>query len=561
MPQDPTPTLLEQSISDAADDIWALGKSGYNWGPVDDLLHGALPELGTTRCKRANGSGRAANVITESNDKAIDLYVVFIGPSYSIDAFIPAATDRIKRFPKAKTVAAADRTSGMWRIRAIIEREGVGVAQKIVDTFPAVTEADLHFVPTDFDGEEVVAIPVSASLTVPRVDEDEFVSAMDSWEGELDGLINLPAQLVEFATARGVLIDNFQASDGLAAMLSSQMLLFVGPSGTGKSTVARILSEFFAPAERRFKIDALRQWLTPDDLVGYYSALSGRYVATPDTATVIEMHETSVAPVWKEGGDLHGPPILLVEEMNLSAPEGYLAPLFHGLSATSRSSINWPLHSGGTEAIDDSSVAALPETAMFGPFPRVLGTINVDASSQAPARKVAARSCVLMFEPMEITDAELAALTDSLSISEFQDDSPGEPFLGDPLGALRAAGDETAAQIRAAFVTLLGELPGLPVSRRDATRSLAYMAYYLLLGSNEAEPKLLRTAAENAFLHCVLPTVDDERFLATLQAVEKLDLTDVAAGGLLRGRVSRLAALSEAAEGLGGPADFWSAMS
>lgn len=558
MADDPAPTPLELSISQAADEVFDLGKTGYNWGPVDDLLHEALPGLGPTRCKRANGSGRAANVLTESNDKPIDLYVVFIGPSYSIDAFVPAAADRIKRFPNVKTVAVADRTSGMWRVRAFIEREGIGLAEEIVDNFPAVTVQ--HSVATDFDSEDKT-VTSGGALTVPRVDEDEFVSAMDSWKVDLDGLVDLPAQLVEFASVRGVLIDEFQAADCLAAMLSSQLLLFVGPSGTGKSTVARVLSEFFAPSERRFKIDALRQWLTPDDLVGYYSALSGRYVATPDTGTVIAMHETSVAPLWKEGGELHGPPILLVEEMNLSAPEGYLAPLFHGLSATSCSHIDWPLHSGGTEAIDESSVSALPETAMFGPFPRVLGTINVDASSQAPARKVAARSNVLMFEPVEITDAELAALTDSLSTFEFQDEAPGEPFLGDPLEALKEAEAVRQALVREAFIDLLGELPELPVSRRDAIRSLAYMAYYLLLDGGEAEPKLLRLAAENAFLHCVLPTVDDEHFLSTLRDLSKLDLTDAGAGGYLKVRAARLAALSEASEGLGGVADFWSAMS
>jgi energy-coupling factor transporter ATP-binding protein EcfA2 len=561
MAVDPAPTLLEQRISDEADEILASGKTGYNWGPVDDLLHGAFPDLGTTRCKRAGGSGRAANVLTESNDKAIDLYLIFIRPSYSIAAFVPAAADRIKRFPNVKTVAVADHTSGMWRVRAIIEREGVGVAAEIVGTFPAVTDTGLHFIESDFDDEGSNTVSTGSAITIPQVDEDEFVSAMNSWEVEFAGLNGLAGELASFAEARGVLIDEYQSLDCLASMLSSQLLLFVGPSGTGKSTVARVLSEFFAPEERRFKIDALRQWLTPDDLVGYYSALSGRYVTTPDTQTVIAMHETSVAPLWREGSDLHGPPILLIEEMNLSAPEGYLAPLFHGLSSISSPHVNWPLHSGGTEAIDESSVAALPEVAMFGPFLRVLGTVNVDASSQAPARKVAARSCVLMFEPVEITDNELAGLALSQSVGEYQDASPGEALLGDPLGALRSMDEEQSAQIRNAFITLLKDLPGLPVSRRDAMRSLAYMAYYLLLRGGDAEEKILRPAAENAFLHCVLPTIDDERFHSTLQSLSKLELTDATLGGQLQKRVARLVALSEAAEGLGGPIDFWSAMS
>jgi hypothetical protein len=92
-------------------------------------------------------------------------------------------------------------------------------------------------------------------------------------------------------------------------------------------------------------------------------------------------------------------------------------------------------------------------------------------------------------------------------------------------------------------------------------RSLAYITYYLLLSGDQVEPKLLRAAAENAFLHCVLPTVDDERFLLTLQTLAAINLTDAGEGGLLKERIVRLTTLSEAAEGLGGPADFWSAMS
>lgn len=555
---DPEATELEQAISDAADAIVAAGKTGYNWGAVDDLLQANLP-VETTRCKKANNSGRAANVLTESNDKAIDLYVVFVTQTYTIASFIPAASNRIERFPNVKTVAVADRTSGTWRVRAIIEREGVGLAEQIKEAFPAVGE--VHQVETDFGASDEPATSSTGAATVPIVDEDEFVSAMGAWSAELDGVADLPEAFVAFAKNRGVLVDDAQAIDCLAAMLSSQLLLFVGPSGTGKSTVARVLSEFFAPAERRFQVEALRQWLTPDDMVGYYSALSKRYVPTADTPTIIAMHETSVAALSKNGADPSGPPVLLVEEMNLSAPEGYLAPVFHALSTTSQPQVQWPLHSGGTEAIDEAIIAALPEKAMIGPYPRVLGTINVDASSQAPARKVAARSCVLMFEPVEITKAELAALAEALSGSELDDEPLGAPFLGDPLAAMKALGADDMAALQTSLIEMIEKVPGLPVSRRDATRSLAYMAYYLLLGDAQAEPPLLTVAAENAFLHCVLPTVDDDRFVPTLQTLSTAELTAAEEGGLLAQRIGRLAAISEAAEGLGGLADFWSAMS
>jgi len=577
---EPGITEFEKRISDAADQVYRSGKTGYNWGTVDAILKEELELDGKTRCKKANNSGRAANVITESMDKQIQLYLVFIGEPYTIGRFIRVARDRIKRFPNVKTIAVLNRKSGSWRVRAIIEREGVDLADRIRDRFPVLEEDSIYEVETkplpaelplepaandpESDPVEAEAIP-----SVPVVDEDEFASAMINRTTELEGLAELPEKLVAFAKGRGVILDLSLATDLLAATLSSQLLMFAGPSGTGKSTVARLLRSFFAPVDRQFEVEALRQWLTPDDLVGYYSVLGQRFATASGTLTVVGLHEASVAPLAGEGDEVEGPPILLVEEMNLSAPEGYLAPVIHGLSGVSEPVLHWELHTGGAEAIDEAAVVTLPQAALIGPYPRVFGTINVDASAHAPARKVAARSSVVLLEPAALTAAELIALaTPAVDEADFDEEPHGERFLGDPLAALKAvSGDEVAIGLLTeklqGFVEQLG---GLFVSRRDAKRCLAYMAYFQALRRGEDEDRVLQLAVENAFSHCVLPTVESGRFVPTLEALKELSLAGSAAtpeemGGLLGARVERLLGISSEGSDLGGMLDFWSALS
>jgi DNA polymerase III delta prime subunit len=565
----------EQEISDAADEVYRSGKTGYNWGAVDEILQRELGIEGPTRCKKANNSGRAANVFTESMDKRIQLYLVFIAEPYTIERFLRVAYSRIKRFPNVKTAAILDRTSGVWRVREIVEREGVGLAEEILEFFPAVSE--IRYVhskppapqPTLPGAEQPEPEEEEEAVdTVPVVAEDVFESEMVARETRTSGLDDLPGELVDVARERGLSLDRSLATDLLAVTLSSQLVLFAGPSGTGKSTMARLLRSFFASVDRQFEIEALRQWLSPDDLVGYYSVLGQQYATASGTTTIVDMHEVSVGSLSREGAQVEGPPILLVEEMNLSAPEGYLAPVIHGLSGVSEPILRWELHTGGREAVDEAISLELPEVVLIGPYPRVFGTINVDASAHAPARKVAARSSVVLLEPSELTEESLEELAKSAAASEDGGEAGrNEEFLGDPLAALKGASATEVTLLAGKLSDFVAALDGVPVSSRAAKRSLAYMAYFRALCGSEpgSADRTLQLAVENAFAHCILPTVEPGRFLSTLQALERQELAPAAEdgdglGGLLGMRVERLLATAYAGTDFG-IVDFWSALS
>jgi energy-coupling factor transporter ATP-binding protein EcfA2 len=572
-PPEPGFTPFENEFSDTAEAIYRRGGTGYQWSEVDQLLREELGDL-RTRCKRADGSGRAANVLTESNDKEIDLYMVFIGPNYERSSFIKVAEDRIRRFPRVKTVAVADKRPDeeKWRVRSLVERSGIGRAASLRRHFPAVTDEDVHVVEAEFDADELA----EGVEDVPAVDVEQFAMAMAAHTVPVTELSLLPADLIALASESAVSLDYTTAVDALAATLSSQFVLFAGPSGTGKSTLARLLARFFAPRERWAIVEARRQWLGPEDLFGYFSVMADYFASTPDTETIVRLHESSVALM--EDPVHASPPILVVEEINLSSIEGYLAPFMHGFSTPSAAWIGWQLHSKATGAVDADRFLRLPRIALLGPFLRCFGTINVDATALAPARKVAARASVMLLEPQDaVTPEAIAGLADTQEHPDHvADDGIAASYIGNPRSALDAMDEAPVLDLSIALASTFDALSPdqpMPVSRRDMLRCMLYGSYLLALIDPDRVPvaltgRLTQVAAENAVLHCVLPTLPLERFAVAVNTLlqgsyallEPPD-SETVLGGLLKSRLHRLQEATESALGFGDTVDFWSALS
>ncbi len=353
-------------------------------------------------------------------------------------------------------------------------------------------------------------------------------------------------------TLEGVRISDGAAADALASFASSQFLLLAGPSGTGKSSLARALATFFS--EQIAVVDAEPSLLRPQDLAGYASALSGtpEYVGTPATEQILKLRETAHAD---------SPPVLLVEEANLSPVEGYLAPLTHGLSGLSAERIVWPMHSSGTSLPlrGDQTGSSIPGEIPMSPFPRLLATINVDASAPAPANKVSARATVLLLEPPPLD--EVVNLEFPVQKAAVVTAPPGRGTVGDPRDALltRVANDED--QPLREELKHLGEIVlenRRRLSPRMAQRALMYQAAYEAIAvsaSGALGTKRARHGAENALLHLLLPVLSPTEF--TLVAHRLREAADE--NGLVNQRLHDLNLDSD--DWQQAPDDFWSGLS
>ena len=359
----------------------------------------------------------------------------------------------------------------------------------------------------------------------------------------------LPQLFADFLAERGLVYDATTQVDLLACALSSQFLLFAGPSGTGKSTAARVLAEFFTP-ERIAVIDARPGWTAAEDVVGQYSAFASNYVPGPHTDDLIAVAQGQ------------RPSTVIVEETNLSPVEAYLGPVVTTASQVAYEKVSWVLHQ--VDGLPDP-----PSVVELGPWPRFYGTVNVDATAQAPAPKVSGRTCVVLLEPPTVDTAlsSTEALHPPASVGGHVDLNDAGSVFGDPVAAWNAAlvGGDTNELVEG----LRGPLDVLAtsagnglnvVSPRDVQRCVLYMAWHTTLASAAVQTGLLPAesiaeSAENAILHMVLPGLSAEQFGRTVGPLAEAATTD----GLLARRLARLLVGGESI--LGVPPDFWASLS
>jgi DNA polymerase III delta prime subunit len=383
---------------------------------------------------------------------------------------------------------------------------------------------------------------------VPR--EDREKSSPDS-EPPSDQEVNVDLAVIatHFANSlerNGIYFDELTQLDLLASCLSSQMLLFAGPSGTGKSTAALALARFFAPTKHAVVLGETA-WTNPEDFVGYFSVFQERFVASSRLNSLRSL----------EGGD--APPFLVIEEANLSPIEGYLSPVVHQLSGIGKEEIVWKLYDS-----DDDSEASI----VLRPFPRVLGSINVDSSALGPAKKISARACVILLEPPEAINLQFLASSIGRE-NPAPEESPAW-VVGDPKQLfLKYISDDDDGHKLAELVAPLDKLVkfiakelGMNLlSPRDAQRCMCYMAAFVRLSGYQAEwdyGEPTQHAAEHALLHFVLPGLPGQQFSRIVSSLVDSELLNP--GGLLRRRLERLHRVS-GEHGFGVVTDFWAALS
>lgn len=369
----------------------------------------------------------------------------------------------------------------------------------------------------------------------------------------IDSVGDLPDRFRRFLAQHGIAAGGEdEVLDLLASTLSSQFVIMAGPSGSGKSLMASALSAFFAPPGRRARLESSRLLAKPQEFFGYFSQLAGgRYVA----------NEALLKLLTVEDGDRSVPPLITIEEANLSPIEGYLSPLVHGLSGLETAMLPIRLHTEAASVPSQLEGQLIPPVLELSPYPRFFATLNVDAESPAPARKVVSRGCVVLLETPEFETA-LAAAGSLAHPSVEEAQGPAAGLLGRPSIALHryvASGGDVFEQAMSDRASILRGALGVDViAHRQLQRCLVYMAWFVELSgqadADHGQPEV-EEAADNALLHFVLPSLPPAQFERALSALD-----DGARRGVLAHRLSRLRA-TLAEHQFGPPPDFWGALS
>lgn len=113
-----------------------------------------------------------------------------------------------------------------------------------------------------------------------------------------------------------------------ALMCTHDIVILAGRSGTGKTSFCRLFAEAI-----NAEISVIPNWLSSEDLLGYFNPTTGKYYATP-FMKAIEKANTDPTK-------LH---LVVLDEMNIARPEYYFADLLSCLEdrTTSEVSIDLP---------------------------------------------------------------------------------------------------------------------------------------------------------------------------------------------------------------------------
>ncbi len=160
--------------------------------------------------------------------------------------------------------------------------------------------------------------------------------------------------------------------------------ILTGLSGSGKTLLAREYARAIAPepAARLLTLPVQPGWYDPGPLLGYVNPLrSESYVSTPFLEFLI------VA-----AADPGRPYVVVLDEMNLSHPEQYMAPLLSAMETGEPIKLQ----------SEDTYFDGIPESVAYPSNLVLIGTVNMDETTHGLSDKVLDRAFVMEFWDVDL---------------------------------------------------------------------------------------------------------------------------------------------------------------
>jgi 5-methylcytosine-specific restriction enzyme B len=265
------------------------------------------------------------------------------------------------------------------RSMGVVQTEGA--AQTLTDV-GREWAARIHWqpesLPPDIPPESPAATPLQPDL---RTNTSEQLAA----SGE--PLLPTLAEIVDFVRAEGQfdrsLIECLHI--GLWAQPFRHFAILTGLSGSGKTLLARLYAKALigrGSAKQLFTLPVQPGWYDPGPLLGFTNPLRGdSYVRTP----FLEF-------LMAAASDLRRPYIVVLDEMNLSHPEQYMAPLLSAMETGDAVQLHTE------DEIFDGVQKRIP-------YPRnlvLIGTVNMDETTHGLSDKVLDRAFVHEFWDIDL---------------------------------------------------------------------------------------------------------------------------------------------------------------
>lgn len=173
---------------------------------------------------------------------------------------------------------------------------------------------------------------------------------------------------------------------GLWSNEQRHFAILSGLSGTGKTQIARHYAMALTGAEAdtrgAVKVIAVHPgWHDPGSLLGFVNPLTGDFTRTEFLEFLLK--------AACEPKHAH---VVILDEMNLSHPEQYLAPILSAMEITGH---EIPLHSGDPNKLEVPTEVAYPKNLA------IIGTVNMDETTVGISDKVLDRAFTLEFWDIE----------------------------------------------------------------------------------------------------------------------------------------------------------------